>query len=136
MKHDILSAHSPVPGVVTGVQGRYPYVVWNPPDAPNGVITGYRLVFSRSGTSTTRTRTTTTDQTFYIIQSSDIPWTSGDFRVTVSSFPSPFISWTSVAAFLFGLSQVAARNSAGFGAPSSTFTLTLDTSNKPYLSHM
>ena len=72
---------------MTGVQGRYPYVVWNPPDEPNGVITGYRLVFSRSGTSTTRTRTTTTDQTFYIIQSSDIPWTSGDFRVTVSSFP-------------------------------------------------
>ena len=47
----------PVPGVVIGVQGRYPYVVWNPPDEPNGVITGYRLVFSRSGTSTTRTRT-------------------------------------------------------------------------------
>ena len=47
-------------------------------------------------------------------------------------FPSPSISWTSVAAFLFGLAQVAARNSAGFGAPSSTFTLALDTSNKPY----
>ena len=68
----------------------YPYVVWNPPDEANGVITGYRLVFSRSGTSTTRTRTTTTDQTFYIIQSSDIPWTSGDFRVTVSLFPYSF----------------------------------------------
>ena len=82
-----MSVYSSVPGVVTGVQGRYPYVVWNPPDESNGVIKGYRLVFSRSGTSTTRTRTTTTDQTFYIIQSSDIPWTSGDFRVTVSSFP-------------------------------------------------
>ena len=72
------------PGVVSGVQGTYPYVVWNPPEEPNGVITGYRLVFSRSGTSTTRTVTTTNDQTFYIIQSSNIPWTSGDFRVTVS----------------------------------------------------
>ncbi|CAI8036642.1 Ephrin type-A receptor 5 [Geodia barretti] len=91
------------PGVVSGVQGAFPYVVWNPPEEPNGVITGYRLVFSRSGTSTTRTVTTTNDQTFYIIQSSDIPWTSGEFRVTV-----------------------AARNSVGFGTQSSTFTLTIN----------
>ena len=73
-----------VPGVCTGLQGRYPYVVWNPPEEPNGVITGYRLRFTRS--STTRTITTNNDQTYYVIQSSDIPWTSGSFSVTVSIF--------------------------------------------------
>ena len=71
-----------VPGVCTGLQGRHPYVVWNPPEEPNGVITGYRLRFTRS--STTRTVTTNNDQTYYVIQSSDIPWTSGSFSVTVS----------------------------------------------------
>ena len=71
----------PGPGIVTGVQGIYPYVVWNPPQQPNGVITGYRLTFTRSGTS--RTVTTSNDQTFYVIQSTDIPWTSGSFTVTV-----------------------------------------------------
>ena len=71
----------PVPGIVTGVQGIYPYVVWNPPQQPNGVITGYRLTFTRSGTS--RTVTTSNDQTFYVIQSTDIPWTSGSFTVKV-----------------------------------------------------
>ncbi|CAI8042608.1 Ephrin type-A receptor 5 [Geodia barretti] len=96
------------PGVVSGVQGTYPYVVWNPPEEPNGVITGYRLVFTRSGTSTTRTVTTTNDQTFYIIQSSDVPWTSGEFRVTV-----------------------AAGNSVGFGTQSSTFALTIGDSTRP-----
>ena len=84
LSHCLSHSLALAPGVVTGVQGTYPYVVWNPPQEPNGVITGYRLVFSRSGTSTTRTVTTTSDQTFYIIQSSDIPWTSGQFRVTVS----------------------------------------------------
>ncbi|CAI8041854.1 Ephrin type-B receptor 3 (Fragment), partial [Geodia barretti] len=96
------------PGVVNGVQGTYPYVVWNPPEEPNGVITGYRLVFSRSGTSTTSTVTTTNDQTFYIIQSSDIPWTSGKFRVTV-----------------------AAGNSVGFGPQSSTSPLIIDGDSCP-----
>ncbi|CAI8051432.1 Ephrin type-A receptor 5 [Geodia barretti] len=100
------------PGAVSGVQGTYPYVVWNPPEEPNGVITGYRLVFSRSGTSTTRTVTTTNDQTFYIIQSSNIPWTSGDFRVTV-----------------------AAGNSVGFGTQSSTFTLTIGVLHAHHLRH-
>ena len=72
-----------VPGVVcTGLQGRYPYVVWNPPEEPNGVITGYTLRFTRS--STTRTVTTNNDQTYYVIQSGDIPGTSGFFSVTVS----------------------------------------------------
>ena len=71
------------PGVVTGVQGTYPYVVWNPPEQPNGVITGYRLTFTRSGTS--RSITTDNDQTFYTIQSSGIPWISGSFSVSVSS---------------------------------------------------
>ena len=82
--HVSLSSISPGPGVVSGVEGTYPYVVWNPPEEPNGVITGYRLVLSRSGTSTTTAVVTTNDQTFYVIQSSDIPWTSGEFRVTVS----------------------------------------------------
>ena len=48
--------------------------------------------------------------------------------------PSPSVSQISVATLLFR--QVSARNSAGFAAPSSAFTLTLDTSNKPYLSHI
>ena len=30
-----------VPSIVTGLQGAYPYVVWNAPNQPNGVITGY-----------------------------------------------------------------------------------------------
>ena len=71
----------PGPGIVIGVQGTYPYVVWNPPQQPNGVITGYRLTFTRSGTS--RTVTTSNDETFYVIQSTDIPWTSGSFTVMV-----------------------------------------------------
>ena len=70
------------PGVVAGVQGTYPYVVWNPPEQPNGVITGYRLRFTRSGSS--RSIVTNSDQTFYIIQPSDIPWTIGSFTVSVS----------------------------------------------------
>ena len=71
------------PGVVTGLEGRYPYVVWNPPEEPNGVITGYRLRFTRS--STTHTVTTNHDKTFYIIKSHDIPWTSGTFTAMVSA---------------------------------------------------
>ena len=70
------------PSEVTGVEGLYPYVVWNPPEQPNGVITGYRLTFTRG--STTRTVTTSNDQTFYVIRSADIPWTSGSFNVKVS----------------------------------------------------
>ena len=66
------------------MQGTYPYVVWNPPEQPNGEITRYRLRFTRDGT--TRTVRTTNDQTFYVIESSDIPWTSGSFEVTVSYY--------------------------------------------------
>ena len=70
----------------TGVQGTYPYVVWNPPQQPNGIITGYRLTFTRSGKSIRPTVTTSNDQTFYVIQSGNIPWTSGSFSVTVGSY--------------------------------------------------
>ena len=71
------------PSAPTEVQGTYPYVVWNVPDEPNGIITGYRLTFSRSGTSTQRTVTTHNDQTFYVIQSGDIPWSSGSITIKV-----------------------------------------------------
>ena len=81
---DISFLPTTAPGEVTGVQGTYPYVVWNPPEQPNGVITGYRLTFTRSGTS--RSITTDNDQTFYIIQSSDIPWTSESFSISVSEW--------------------------------------------------
>ena len=68
-----------VPSAVTGLQGIYPYVVWN---QPNGVITWYRLTFTPF--SMTVAITIPNDQTYYIIQASDIPWTSGSFLVTVS----------------------------------------------------
>ena len=69
------------PSIVTGVQGKHPYVLWDEPQQPNGVITGYRLTFTRSGTS--RTVTTSNDNTCYTIKSTDIPWTSGSFTVKV-----------------------------------------------------
>ena len=72
------------PSAPTEVQGAYPFVVWNPPQQPNGVITGYRLTFARSGTS--HNVTTNDDETFYVIQSTDIPWTSGSFTVTVNNY--------------------------------------------------
>ena len=84
ISHFLILLPTTAPGVVTGVQGTYPYVVWNPPEQPNGVITGYRLTFTRSGTS--RSITADNDQTFYTIQSSDIPWTSGSFSVSVSEW--------------------------------------------------
>ena len=71
------------PSAPTEVQGTYPYVVWNAPDHPNGIITGYRLTFTRSGTSTQRTVTTSNAQTFYVIQSGDIPWSSGSITIKV-----------------------------------------------------
>ena len=73
------------PGVVTGVQGTYPYVVWSPPERPNGKITSYTLTFIRTQSSTARTVTTRSGDSFYVIQPSDLPWTSGSFAVTVSS---------------------------------------------------
>ena len=78
------------PSAPIGVQGTYPYVVWNVPDHPNGIITGYRLTFTRSGTSTQRTVTTNNDQTFYVIQSGDIPWSSGSITIKVI-----FVTFTS-----------------------------------------
>ena len=69
------------PGQVTGIISAYPIVVWNQPERPNGVITGYRLIFRRG--STPRTRDTTSDQTYYVIRSGDVPGTSGNFTVTV-----------------------------------------------------
>ena len=69
------------PGRVTGVQASYPYVVWNPPEQPNGVITGYRLTFTRGSS---RTVTTNTDIPHYRITSANIPGTSGPLSVTVS----------------------------------------------------
>ena len=71
------------PSAPIGVQGTYPYVVWNVPDHPNGIITGYRLTFTRTGTSTQHTVTTDNDQTFYDIQSANIPWSSGSIRIKV-----------------------------------------------------
>ena len=71
--------------------------------------------------------------------SSSLPTSPGPLGTSESQSVhslSPSVSPISVTTFLFGLSQVSARNSAGFGAPSSAFTLTLDASNKPYLSHM
>ena len=73
------------PGVVTGVQGTYLYVVWSPPERPNGKITSYTLTFIRTQSSTARTVTTRSGDSFYVIQPSDLPWTSGSFAVTVSS---------------------------------------------------
>ena len=58
--------------------------MWNPPQQPNGVITGYRLTFTRSGTS--HTVTTSDDETFHVIESTDIPWISGSFTVTVNNY--------------------------------------------------
>ena len=71
------------PNAPTEVQGNYPYVVWNAPDQPNGIITAYRLTFTRSGTSTQHTVTTDNDQTFYVIQSGDLPWSSGSITIKV-----------------------------------------------------
>ena len=73
----------PGPSAPTGVRGIYPYVVWNPPQQPNGVITGYRLTFTRSGTS--HGVTTSNDDTFFVIESTDIPFTSGSFTVMVNN---------------------------------------------------
>jgi hypothetical protein len=72
-----------LPGMVSGVQGTYPYVVWNPPEEPNGVITGYRLTFTCSGS--TNTINTMNDQTFYVIQQSDSPCSTGSVTITVSA---------------------------------------------------
>ena len=71
-----------VPSIVTGLQGAYPYVVWNAPDQPNGVITGYKLIFTQDGV--TVTVDTDSDQTYYVIDTSVVPWTSGSIVVTVS----------------------------------------------------
>ena len=47
---------------MTGLQGAYPYyVVWNAPNQPNGVITGYRLTFTQD--DVTETVDTDNDQT-------------------------------------------------------------------------
>ena len=74
------------PSEVTGVQGVYPYVVWSPPEQPNGKISGYMLTFSREQLSPiVRNVTTNTGDTFYAIRPSDLPWTSGTFIVTVST---------------------------------------------------
>ena len=67
---------------MTGLQGAYPYVVWNAPDQPNGVITGYKLIFTQDGV--TVTVDTDSDQTYYVIDTSVVPWTSGSIVVTVS----------------------------------------------------
>ena len=64
---------------MTGLQG---YVVWNAPNQPNGVITGYRLTFTQNGV--TETVNTDSDQTYYVIDTSVVPWTSGSIVVTVS----------------------------------------------------
>ena len=80
--HVSLSSISPGPGVVSGVEGTYPYVVWNPPEEPNGVIAGYRLTFSCSGR--TNTINTMNDQTFYVIQTSNTPCSTGSVAITVS----------------------------------------------------
>ena len=71
-------------GVVTGLQGRYPYIVWDAPEQcqSNGVITRYSLRFTRDGM--TYVVTTASDQTFYVIEDGIVPWTSGSFDVTVS----------------------------------------------------
>ena len=69
-----------VPSIVTGLQGAYPYVVWNAPNQPNGVITGYRLTFTQNGV--TETVDTDNDQTYYVIESNT--WTSGSIVVRVS----------------------------------------------------
>ena len=69
---------------MTGLQGAYPYVVWNAPNQPNGVITGYRLTFTQNGV--TETDTTDNDRTYYVIDTSVVPWTSGSIVVTVSCY--------------------------------------------------
>ena len=71
-----------VPSIVTGLQGAYPYVVWNAPNQPNGVITGYRLTFTQD--DVTETVDTDNDQTYYVIDTCVVPWTSGSIVVTVS----------------------------------------------------
>ena len=74
-----------VPSIVTGLQGAYPYyVVWNAPNQPNGVITGYRLTFTQNGV--TETDTTDNDQTYYVIDTNVVPCTSGSIVVTVSCY--------------------------------------------------
>ena len=75
------------PSAPTGVNGSFPVVVWNAPDQRNGIITGYRLTFTRTGTSTRHTVTTDDDQIYYVIRSGvDIPadWSTGSFTVKVS----------------------------------------------------
>ena len=72
------------PGPVTGLGGAYPYVVWGPPQQSNGVITRYRLIFTRAGSSATETHFVNHDMTSFTIGQNDIPWTSGSFSVIVS----------------------------------------------------
>ena len=71
-----------VPSVVIGVQGAYPYVVWNPPEEPNGIITNYSLTFTCCGL--TNTITTINDWPFYVVQPSDCPCSSESINITVS----------------------------------------------------
>ena len=71
-----------VPSIVTGLQGAYPYVVWNTPNQPNGVITGYRLTFTQNGV--TETVDIDNERPYYIIERSIVPWTSGSIVVRVS----------------------------------------------------
>ena len=112
------------PGVVTGVQGTYPYVVWSPPERPNGKITSYTLTFIRTQSSTARTVTTRSGDSFYVIQPSDLPWTSGSFAVTVSSTLCRFFFTVILHHSL--CVQVRARNAAGFGSPSAIYRLNFD----------
>ena len=67
-----------------GILSSYPIIVWNPPKQPNGDITNYRLIFRRGGSR--NIIDTNNDQTYYVIESGDVPGTSGDFTVTVNIF--------------------------------------------------
>ena len=67
------------PSPVTGFQAFYPVIVWEPP-AESGVITNYEVTFSRGGQSNTVNSTLPN----YVIQSSNVPGTSGSFTVQVS----------------------------------------------------
>ena len=68
-----------VPSPVMKFQAFYPVIIWEPPTG-SGVITNYKVTFSRGGQSNIVTRTLPN----YVIQSSNVPGTSGSFTVQVS----------------------------------------------------
>ena len=106
---------------MVNLQSLYPVVLWQSPEEPNGIILDYELTFiPKDGAPTTKT--TDGPQTYYIIETTDLP--SGIFQVEVSCFTICYNSTLNKYHNNIKFLQVRARNGAGIGE--STCSLTID----------